>query len=99
MAIKGNAPDLSTELAAPEDAALPPDTAVTGAALGAGTYRYRLVNESLSALTATIQDHGPVSLGAGESRILDLPFQRRFWKLTAGNQRAEAGPGTLTFTD
>ena len=54
---------------------------------------------SLSALTATLQDHGPVSLSAGESRILDLPFQRRFWKLTAGSHHAETGPRTLTFTD
>jgi hypothetical protein len=30
---------------------------------------------------------------------LDLPFQRRFWKLTEGSQHAETGPGTLTFTD
>jgi hypothetical protein len=40
-----------------------------------------------------------VSLGAGESRVLDLPFQRRFWKLAEGSQHAEAGLGTLTFTD
>ncbi|MDR3123427.1 MAG: hypothetical protein LBU16_06565 [Treponema sp.] len=91
--------DLSTELAAPEDASMPPDTAVTGTALGAGMYRYRLNNESGSALIVTVQDHGPASLGPGESRVLDLAFQRRFWKLSAGGQHAEAGPGALTFTD
>jgi hypothetical protein len=91
--------DLSTELSAPEDASLPADLAVTGATLGAGMYRYQFINASRSALTVTLQDHGPVSLGAGESRSLDLAFQRRFWKLSAGNQRSELAPGTLTFTD
>jgi hypothetical protein len=91
--------DLSTELAAPEDASMPADTAVTGLALGAGMCRYRFVNASHSALIVTVQDHGPVSLGAGESRTLDLAFQRRFWKLSQGSQQAEAEPGTLTFTD
>jgi hypothetical protein len=91
--------DLSTELAAPEDASMPADTALRGTALGAGMYRYRFSNESGSALTVTVQDYGPVTLGAGESRVLDLAFQRRFWKLSAGGQQAEAGPGTLTFTD
>ena len=97
--VRGEDPDLSTELAAPEDASLPADTSVTGAPLGAGIYRYRIVNESRSTLTVTVQDHGPVSLGAGESRVLDLAFQRRFWKLTEGSQQAETEPGILTFTD
>jgi hypothetical protein len=73
---------------------------VTGEALGAGRYRYRLVNNSGTALTVTVQDHGPVRLGPGEGQTLDLAFQRRFWKLAGGNsQQAESGPGTLTFTD
>jgi hypothetical protein len=91
--------DLSTELAAPEDASMSPDTAVTGTALGAGMYRYRLSNESGSTLAVTVQDHGPVSLGPGESCTLDLAYQRRFWKLSSGGQSAETGPGTLAFTD
>jgi hypothetical protein len=91
--------DLSTELSAPEDTSMPADTAVFGAVLGAGIYRYRLSNDSRSALTVTVQDHGPASLGPGESRTLDLAFQRRFWKLSQGSQHAETGPGALTFTD
>jgi hypothetical protein len=91
--------DLSTELAAPEDASMPADTAVRGMALGAGMYRYRLVNESQSALTVTVQDYGPVYLGPGESRDLDLAFQRRFWKLGGSGQRVEVGVGILTFYD
>jgi hypothetical protein len=91
--------DLSTELAAPEDASMPADNAVMGEALGAGMYRYRFINESRFALTVTVQDYGPVTLSAGESRTLDLAFQRRFWKLSRGSQQAEAGEGTLTFYD
>jgi hypothetical protein len=78
---------------------MPADTAVTGAALGAGMYRYRFINGSSSALTVTVQDYGPVALEAGESRELDLAFQRRFWKSSRGSQQGQAGPGTLTFTD
>jgi hypothetical protein len=78
---------------------MPADTAVTGAALGAGLYRYRLVNRSGTALSVTVQDDGPVYLEAGESRELDLAFQRRFWKLGQGSQQAETGPGLLAFTD
>jgi hypothetical protein len=85
------------DLSAPEDTSMPADTAVTGARLGAGMHRYRFINASQTALTVTVQDHGPVALAAGESRTLDLAFQRRFWKLSQGAQHAEPGPGTLTF--
>jgi hypothetical protein len=91
--------DLSTELGAPEDTSMPADTAVRGEALGAGMYHYRFINESRSALTVTVQDYGPVTLAAGESRTLDIAFQRRFWKLNSGSQQAEAEPGSLTFYD
>jgi hypothetical protein len=89
-----------TEMTSPEDTSLPPDTTISGAALGAGLYRYIFVNNSYQTVTFTVQDQSPFTLISGSSKTLDLPYATRWWETEApAGLVTEVDGNTLTVSD
>jgi hypothetical protein len=90
--------DSGTEMAAPEDTSMPPETTINGAALGGGIYRFVFVNNSGQTVTFTVQDQSPFTLAPGTDKTLDLPYATRYWETdTVGN--TEVDGNVLTVTD
>jgi hypothetical protein len=91
--------DSGTEMEAPQDMSMPPDTTLTGAALGGGMHRYVFVNSSGQNVTLTVQGQDPFTLPPGASKTLDIPFSTRWWEISPPELAAEASGNTLTVTD
>jgi hypothetical protein len=88
-----------TEMTAPEDTSLPPDTIIRGAALGAGLYRYTFINNSAQTVTFTVQDQSPFTLAPGTTETLGLPYATRWWEIDPPELYTEVDGNTLTVTD
>jgi hypothetical protein len=89
-----------TEMSAPQDMSLPPDTTINGAALGGGLYRFVIVNNSYRTVTFTVQDQSPFTLASGESKTLDLPYEKRWWEINLQAEFVtEINGNTLTVTE
>jgi hypothetical protein len=86
----------STEMQAPQDTSLQPDTTINGAALGGGLCRYIFVNNSGQTVTFTVQDQSPFTLVGGESKTLDLPYATRWWEIDPADLYAEVDGNTIT---
>jgi hypothetical protein len=88
--------DSGTEMSAPQDTSLPPDTTINGAALGGGLYRYVFVNNSDKDVTFMVQDQSPFALAPGTTKTLDLPYEKRWWEIDPAELATEANGNTLT---
>jgi hypothetical protein len=88
-----------TETSAPQDTSLPPETTITGAALGGGLYRFVFVNNSSRDVTFMVWEQSPFALAPGASKTLDLPGETQAWETDAAEVTAEADGNTLTVSD
>jgi hypothetical protein len=91
--------DSGTEMMAPEDASMPPETTLSGAALGGGMYRYTFINNSGQTVTFTVQDQNPFTLVNGESKTLDLPYATRWWEIDPPGLATATYTGALVVTN
>jgi hypothetical protein len=88
-----------TETTAPQDMSLPPETTITGAALGGGLYRFVFVNNSAYSVTFMLWEQSPFALAPGASKTLDLPGETQAWETDPAEVTAEADGNTLTVSD
>jgi hypothetical protein len=86
-----------TEMDAPKDTSLPPETTITGAPLGGGMYRFVFVNNSGKTVTFTVWEQSPFTLAPGTGKTLDLPYETRPWEIdTVGNTEVDGNVLTVT---
>jgi hypothetical protein len=84
-----------TEMRAPQDTSISPETTINGSSLGGGMYRFVFVNNSARTVTFTVQDQSPFTLTGGTSKTLDLSFATRWWEIDAALV-TEVNGNTLT---
>jgi hypothetical protein len=90
-------PDMSgTEMMAPQDASMPPETTINGVALGAGMYRFVFVNNSTQTVTFMLWEQSPFALAPGASKTLDLPGGTQAWETDPAGLATEVNGNTLT---